>query len=76
MLISSTTMAGTVVSVNMKKAFTHYHKTIKSQKKMQEIIVISIALAALGYLFVKFFAKGKSHNCDKCGLADNEPKED
>ena len=49
--------------------------TLKSHK-MQEIIVISIALASLIYLFVKFFVKNKSHYCNKCGLADNEPKKD
>ena len=43
---------------------------------MQEIIVILITVAASGYLFVKFFAKRKSHNCDNCGIADNEPKKD
>lgn len=41
---------------------------------MQEIIVISIAIGALGYLFMKFFAKRKSHDCGKCEIADNEPK--
>ena len=41
---------------------------------MQEIIVISVALAALGYLLVKFFEKDKSHDCGKCGLNDNETK--
>lgn len=49
---------------------------ILKSPKMQEIIVISIALASLAYLFVKFFIKNKSHNCNKCGLADNEPKKD
>lgn len=49
--------------------------TLKSPK-MQETIVISIALASLAYLFVKFFVKNKSHDCNKCGLADNEPKKD
>ncbi|MGB0881927.1 MAG: FeoB-associated Cys-rich membrane protein [Vicingaceae bacterium] len=39
---------------------------------MQELIVLSIAIAALVYLVYKFIAKPKSHNCDKCGLSDNE----
>lgn len=41
---------------------------------MQEIIVISIAVTAFIYLFIKFIAKDKSHNCDKCGQSENEPK--
>ena len=41
---------------------------------MQEIIVISIAIAALAYLLIKFIAKEKSHNCDQCGLTENESK--
>jgi hypothetical protein len=41
---------------------------------MQEIIVISIAVTALIYLLFNFFAKDKSHNCDKCGLSENESK--
>ncbi len=41
---------------------------------MQEIIVFAIAIAALVYLFIKFVAKRKSHDCDKCGSANNEPQ--
>ena len=38
---------------------------------MQEIIVLSIATIALVYLFIKFIANRKPHDCGKCGLADN-----
>ena len=41
---------------------------------MQEFIVLSIAITALVYLFIKFFAKRKPHNCDDCGIANNESK--
>jgi len=41
---------------------------------MQEIIVFSIAIAALVYLFIKFFVKSKSHNCNKCDIANNDSK--
>lgn len=41
---------------------------------MQEFFVFAIAIAALIYLFIKFVAKRKSHNCDKCGSTDNEPQ--
>jgi len=41
---------------------------------MQEIIVISTAIVALGYLFFKFIAKDKTHNCEKCDSAGNESK--
>lgn len=43
---------------------------------MQEIIVFGIATIALIYLFIKFAAKRKSHNCDKCGLASDDNKKD
>lgn len=37
---------------------------------MQEIIVLSVALAALLYLAIKFFYQPKGHNCEKCGQSD------
>ena len=39
---------------------------------MQEIIVFTIATIALVYLFIKFVIKRKSHDCGKCGIADNK----
>jgi len=39
---------------------------------MQEIIIFTFAAAALVYLFRKFISKRKSHDCDKCGLNNNE----
>jgi len=39
---------------------------------MQEIIVLVIAAAAFIYLFIKFIAKRKSHDCTDCGLSESK----
>jgi FeoB-associated Cys-rich membrane protein len=43
---------------------------------MQEIIVFTIATAALIYLVIRFLTKKKQSGCDKCGHNDaNNSKE-
>ncbi len=39
---------------------------------MQEIIVFTIATIALIYLFIKLVVKKKPHNCDNCGITNND----
>jgi len=59
-----------IVNNNYESYFVNKFQSLK----MQETIVISIAIAAFAYLLIKFIAKDKSHNCDKCDLSENEPK--